>query len=468
MSNIKNYDAVVYPIFKEELTKEMGNFKAKVEEVFYTTTIEDDNIKFNIYTGLGSLEEFEEDTLRRAIGKAAKEAKRLGSSKVAISFKGINSIGIDKEIGAMMQGALLALYKYDKFKTSENNDKDIEFCLLNTKDDDIETVAISMEENTSLVDSVILARDLTNEPANYLYPKSLANRVEEIFKDSDVKVKIYSDKECKEMKMDAFLSVAKGSKNKPKLIVMRYMGDSSSDEIVGLIGKGVTYDSGGYSIKPTDSMVTMNGDMGGAATVIATMKAISENKIKKNVVAVVAACENLISGESYKPGDIINSMAGKTIEVLNTDAEGRLTLIDAVTYAIRKEKVTRVIDVATLTGAAIVALGEDATLVLSNDDQYYNELIESSKGTGEKFWRMPMFKEYERKLKGEYADLKNTGGRDAGSIVAGMFIREFVENKPWIHLDIAGTAYTKNPTKSYIAKGATGETVRTLYNLLKK
>ena len=267
--------------------------------------------------------------------------------------------------------------------------------------------------------------------------------------------------------MKAFLSVGMGSSRKPRLIVMRYMGDNENSEVLGLVGKGLTYDSGGYSLKPSNSMVGMNGDMGGAAVVIGAMSAIAKNKLKKNVVAVVAACENLVSGEAYKPGDIIGSMAGKTIEVLNTDAEGRLTLIDAITYIIEKEGATKVIDLATLTGAAIVALGNYTTALMTNDEDFYDDFMRAADVTDEIFWRMPTFKHYRKQILGEKADLKNVDPNGAGTIVAGMFLKEFVQDKPWIHLDIAGTSDTKAPISEYIVKGGTGTPVRTLYYLAK-
>ena len=306
-----------------------------------------------------------------------------------------------------------------------------------------------------------------NEPANIIYPETLAKEVESIGKESGFEVEVFGEEEIKSLGMEAFLTVGMGSDKKPKLIVMRYMGDKDSEEITGLVGKGLTYDTGGYSLKPNDSMKDMKSDMGGAAAVIGTISALAKNKVKQNVIAVVAACENAISGGSYKPGDIIGSMAGKTIEVLNTDAEGRLTLADAVTYIVRKEKVTKVIDVATLTGAALVALGETTTAVVSNDDEFYDKLVKASEKTGEHFWRLPGYDEYKKMIKSDVADLKNVGGRLAGTITAGLFVGEFVEDKPWLHLDIAGTAWTATPVSEYVVKGATGAPVRTLYYLVK-
>ncbi len=244
------------------------------------------------------------------------------------------------------------------------------------------------------------------------------------------------------------------------------MGGNPSDEIIGLVGKGLTYDTGGLSLKPSTSMDTMKSDMGGAATVIGAMAAIAKCGIKKNVIAVIAACENSIGGNAYRPGDIIGSMAGKTIEVLNTDAEGRLTLVDAVHYIINNEKVSNVIDVATLTGAALVALGTTTTAALSNNEELYNKIDIAAKLSDERLWRLPNFPEYGKLIESKIADLKNTGGRYAGTITAGMFIEKFVGDTPWIHLDIAGSSWADAPYDFYTL-GGTGQMVKTLFNFVK-
>lgn len=247
---------------------------------------------------------------------------------------------------------------------------------------------------------------------------------------------------------------------------MRWNGDKDSDRKIALVGKGVTYDSGGYSIKPGDSMVTMFNDMAGAAAVIGAMKAIGKSKLEKNVVALVAACENLISGEAYKPGDIIGSMAGKTIEIVSTDAEGRLTLADALYYAATVEKADKIIDVATLTGACVIALGNVNMGAITNNDDLMDEIKEASELAGEPVWQLPSNEEYKEQIKGTFSDLKNSGGRGAGTITAGLFLGEFVNNTPWVHLDIAGKAYSSNEN-GYLPKGATGIPVKTLYNFVK-
>lgn len=267
--------------------------------------------------------------------------------------------------------------------------------------------------------------------------------------------------------MHAFLSVARGSAKEPKFIVMSYEGNPQSKEKIALVGKGLTYDSGGYCLKTDSGMKTMHSDMAGSASVIGALKAIAKSKIKKNVVAIVAACENMISGDAYKTGDIIGSMSGKTIEVGNTDAEGRLTLADALWYASTVEKADKIVDVATLTGACVVALGHITTGAITNNESFMKDLKEASYISGENVWELPNFEEYKESYKADFADLSNMGKDGAGTITAGLFLSEFVNDTPWIHLDIAGTSYSSSE-RGYLPKGATGVPVKTLYYLVKE
>lgn len=325
---------------------------------------------------------------------------------------------------------------------------------------------INIIEGKELGKIINIVRDLINEPACVITPEKLAEEAEKLGKEFGFEVEIMDEKEAEKLGMKAFLAVGRASINRPKVIVMRYNGDSESEKRIGLVGKGLTYDTGGLSLKPTSSMLDMKTDMGGAATVIGTMCTLGKMKIRRNVTAVVAACENAIGSNAYRPGDIIGSMNGKTIEITNTDAEGRLTLADALTYIIRKENVDEVIDAATLTGAIMVALGDNVTGVFSNSDENYKKLEAAGKYWGEKYWQMPIFEEYRDIIKSDVADLKNSAGRLAGSITAAKFLEEFIEEKPWMHLDIAGTAFSEKNGK-YFKKGATGQVVRTLYSYIK-
>ena len=446
-----------------DILKSKKVFEGKSGQVFYKTT---SDLNYEIFVGLGKYEELERTDLVNAVIRGIKQAEKLKINELSINFIKANGLctgGVTKSIA---QGVKLASYKFDKYK-GNNEVYTPNVTIIGGPKEKFDKMRAKIEEASNVADGIILARDLVNEPANILYPETLAERAVEAGKESGFEVEVFDEKQIEALGMKAFLEVAKGSVHKPRLIVMRYMGNENSDERVGLVGKGLTFDTGGYSLKPSTSMDTMKSDMGGAAAVIGTMQALAKNKVEKNVVAVVAACENAISGGSYKPGDIIGSMAGKTIEVLNTDAEGRLTLVDAVTYIIEKEKVDKVVDVATLTGAVLVALGTEVTGVVSNNDEFYDELIVAARRSGEKFWRLPNDKCYKKLYKGDFADLKNTGGRYGGSITAGMFIGEFVQKKPWLHLDIAGTSWSDSGNDT-TPKGGTGAPVATLYELVVK
>lgn len=438
-------------------------FEGKSGQVFYKTT---EKLNYEIFVGLGKYEDLERTDLINAVAKGIKQAEKLNINNLSINFVKANGLCTGGVTKSIVQGVKLSSYKFDKYKGNKEA-YNPEVTIIGGPKEKFDKMREKIEEASNIVDGIIVARDLVNEPANILYPETLAERAVSIGSESGFEVEVFDEKQIEDLGMKAFLEVAKGSVHKPRLIVMRYNGDADSNEKVGLVGKGLTFDTGGYSLKPSSSMDTMKSDMGGAAAVIGTMQALAKNKAKKNVVAVVAACENAISGGSYKPGDIIGSMAGKTIEVLNTDAEGRLTLVDAVTYIIEKENVDKVVDVATLTGAVLVALGTDITGVLSNSDEFYEELLVAAKRSGEKFWRLPNDKCYKKLYKGDFADLKNTGGRYAGTITAGMFIEEFVQDKPWLHLDIAGTSWTDGGNDT-TPKGGTGAPVATLYELVVK
>lgn len=365
---------------------------------------------------------------------------------------------LGENLYAFIEGLNLGSYIFDKYINNKKTNE-IEEIVISGIDEDI-------EEAILVSDYQKFARDLVNEPSNVIYPETLAKQAKDECEKNGVEMDIYDEVEIENFQMEAFLSVARGSSNEPRLIVMRYMGNPQSDEILGLVGKGITYDTGGYSIKPTPSMLSMKSDMGGAASVIAAINAIAKLNLKSNVVGVCALCENSVSGSSYKPGDIIGSMKGTTIEVLNTDAEGRLTLADAVHFALSQEGATKIVDIATLTGAALVISSHVATPVVSNDDEFYKKLEKATQKTDEKMFRLPVYDEFRDFIKGKEADIKNTTSEGAGCITAGLFVGEFVDDKPWLHLDIAGTSMSKN-AKNYVSYGATGAPVRTLIELAK-
>ncbi len=474
-------EAVIYPFYEDENLentkdsiidilknfKERNRFKGSLGEVVYFTRDNNGSMQYGIFLGLGKKEEIDSEKLRIASSKALKKAEELKVTSLEMQMINAEGICLKRIVKSIAEGMILGDYKFDRYKT-DKKEKVLKEVFITGIEEELEKAQEALEEAEVLTEATILARELVNEPANVLYPEELAKRAERAGETYGFSVDIFKEDKIEKLGMKAFLEVAKGSSRSPRLIVMRYFGnEENKEDILGLVGKGLTYDSGGYSIKPTDGMVTMKSDMGGAAAVIGAISAIAKMKLKINVVGVVAACENMISGKAYKPGDIIGSMAGKTIEVLNTDAEGRLTLVDAVHYIIDKEKASKVIDLATLTGAVLIALGTDVTGVVTNNADFYEELEAASELSGEKVWQLPSFEEYKELIKSDIADLKNIGGRYAGSITAGLFIGEFVQDKPWIHMDIAGTAWSEKE-KNYISKGGTGAGVRTLYYLAKK
>ncbi|MBF0710601.1 MULTISPECIES: leucyl aminopeptidase [unclassified Gemella] len=414
------------------------------------------------FLGLGNADEFIADTYREAYFKLLKDL--IGKKEYEFTI----SIQDDVELlKAVVEGLYHATYEFDKYKTLKEDKEQIRVHIntqLSEKD-----FNMAVQEAKDVIDSIFFARDLVNERAEYLYPETLANIAKEKLSAVGVDVKVYDEKQAEEMGLVAFLSVGRGSSRKPRFIVMKYLNNPDAEEVLGLVGKGVTYDTGGYSLKPSDSMTSMNSDMAGAATVIAAMELVAKRKLKTNLVAVVAACENMVSSSSYKPGDVIYSLSGKTIEVDNTDAEGRITLADAIYYTTKELGVTKVIDIATLTGACLVALAEDYTGALSNKQDFFDDFKEAAKNAGERVWQMPMDNSYRERNKSRVADIKNTGGRFGGMITAGLFIEEFLADKniPWIHLDIAGTSYLSMPYK-YQPVNATGVHVKALYNLLNK
>ena len=469
---LQDVEAVVIPVFEdhtnldETLEQLVGSkaFQGKEEELFVLPMLKE-QMKYTLYVGLGKFEDFTTECFRKAIANAVKKAISLKVKTLGISICVSKKLCVGGNVKNITEAALLAAYTFDKYQTKAEEKEALTIYISGVPQEKNVRANQVLQESKNTAEGIILARDLTNEPSNAIYPETLADRVVDTFKDTGVEVEVLDDKQIEALGMKAFLAVGKSSAHKPRLIVMRHRGDKESNEVLGLVGKGLTYDTGGYSLKPTDSMKTMHSDMGGAAAVIGAMYAIGKNDVKHNITAVVAACENVIAPDSYKPGDIIGSMAGKTIEIGNTDAEGRLTLADAVTYTIQKEKVTKIIDVATLTGAVLVALGTEYTGVVTNNQDFYKELTTAAEKTGERFWQLPNCKEFAKLNKSTVADLKNIGGRNAGTITAGLFVGEFAQQLPWLHLDIAGTAWSE-VNEGYVSKGGTGVPVKTLYALV--
>jgi leucyl aminopeptidase len=409
--------------------------------------------KTYFFVGLGESEKLTKLALKKAVGKAIKYAKGSKVASVALLVESFN----ESDLRTIAETVVEADHSNDLYKSDR-------------KASTLEEVTIvsespAVEEGFTLGHASVIARDLVNEPANVLTPIELANRAKALSESHGLDYEVFDEEKIQSLDMKAYWEVAKASYNKPRFIIMKHMGNPDSKEILGLVGKGLTYDSGGYSIKSKEGMITMKSDMGGSAAVLGAMSAIAEQNLKINVIAVVAACENMISGGGYRPGDIIGSRGGKSIFIQSTDAEGRLTLIDAVDYIIKDLKATKVIDIATLTGACLVALGKTATGTVSNNDEFHAVLDGAVVDSGERVWRMPMFPEYKEILKHKEADLTNAT-RMAGMITAGMFIGEFVGETPWIHMDIAGPSWTQTGNE-FTAYGGTGVGVKNLYYIAK-
>ncbi|WP_317367906.1 leucyl aminopeptidase [uncultured Tyzzerella sp.] len=444
---------------KDKVIEEI--FEGKEGELVFIPSL-DKNKPHNLYFGLGNKEKLTNNLLRNNCAKLLKKISELKFKNILIEKIDFANLTEEVFFKAMVEGLLLTDYDFKKYKSDNKEEKEknvyIDGFSIPNKND-------ILNEVSNIARAINNARDMIVEPTNNLYPEELARRAMEIAKESGFKIEVLEEDKIKELGMEAFLTVSKGTNNRPRLIVMEYNNGGDKD-FIGLVGKGLTCDTGGYSIKSHEGLQYMKSDMSGAAYVIAIMSSLAKNKCKVNVKAVVATCENVVDGNSYKPGDVVKSMKGKTIEVLNTDAEGRLTLADALHYIIDKQKVSKVIDMATLTGLAGSTFGSLFTPIFSNNDEFYEKFMETAKETGEDFWRMPLDERYRSYIDSDVADMKNTGS--AGTITASMFLKEFVGDTPWIHLDIAATAIQWPVVYEYSSKGASGVTVRTIYELINK
>lgn len=421
-----------------------------------------DNV--TLYVGLGEASSFKLTKIKDIVAYSIKQVKKYKVKNIAVDLSlFLREYGTSCIVEVVL-GIKLGLYSFKGYSSiKEEKDYVVFFEGYSEKEEDMINKEICLALN--LAEGVILARDLVNTPANKLNPITMADNIRKLGEHAGFQVEVFDEKYIVEIGMDAFYTVGRSSGNPPRLIIARYLGDDESDNITALVGKGVTCDTGGYCLKPSNSMAGIKGDMAGSASVIGAIYALAKNKVRTNVVGVIPACENRISRESFIPGDVINSLSGKSIEILNTDAEGRLILADAVTYAIQKEKAKRVIDIATLTGAVVNALGFSTAGLLSNDKEFYQEFKKGYKKSGEQYWQFPIYDEYRDMIKSDIADVKNVGKSYCGTITAGLFIEKFVEDKPWIHLDIAGTAWVETPIYEYQAAGATGAGVTSMYYL---
>jgi leucyl aminopeptidase len=405
----------------------------------------------------GGAQKFSAYDLRRIAGAAVRTLKSRGIR--AFAFLTPTGIGAEEAVRAVVEGAYVGNFDPDYYRSDRKDQKIDEITILAAGDKAVLEKAAN--EAQIIGESQNFTRDLVNEPSNRMTPTILAERAKKMCDEVGLKCEVYGADKIKEMKMGAFWSVAQGSDEPPALIVMRYEpAGAPAKPVLGLVGKGITFDTGGISIKPADGMEKMKYDMAGGATMIGAMRALALLKPKIKVIGIVCATENMPSGKAQKPGDVQIAMSGKSIEIINTDAEGRLVLADGLHYA-RQLGCTHLVDAATLTGAVVVALGYSNAGVFANDDKMYKRFQDANAKAGEKMWRLPLDDEYKEQIRSSIADIMNTGGRWGGAITAAMFLKEFAEETPWIHLDIAGTAWMEEQ-KPWIAKGPSGIALRSL------
>jgi leucyl aminopeptidase len=441
---------------------ETGELTGKAGETAYLHNPGDFKARRLLLVGAGKQADLTNDVLRRMAGAATRV---LRSKKVRrFAFLRRSQLPLSEAVQAAVEGAFLGLFEPDKYHTSDKIEDHIEEMILATTEGDTNELRRAIERGRIIAEATNFAREVINEPSNLMTPRELARRAGEVAEKYGLTIDVLDEARMKELDMGALLGVAQGSAEPARLIVLSYSPNADARETVAIVGKGITFDTGGISIKPAEGMERMKYDMSGGATTIAAMRAIAQLKPAVNVLGIVPATENMPGGRAQRPGDVVRSMAGKTIEVINTDAEGRLILADALAYA-RKLGATRIVDLATLTGAVSVALGDVNIAVMGNDQAWVDEVIAAGKRTGEKIWQLPLDREYREQIKSVIADIKNVGGRKAGTITAAWFLREFVDETPWAHLDIAGTAWNDS-VKPHLAVGPTGVGVRTLVSLV--
>ncbi len=418
-----------------------------------------------LLVGVGAREDYGLAQVSQMAGTAARYLR--GKNVKTLAVVALSNADAEKSAAAAAEGAVMGLFELDKYHTIEKEERTIERLIVSAEGADEEALRRGAERGRIIGECVNFTRELSNEPGGYLTPSDMADRAREIANEFGLSVDVLDEARMEQEGMGALLSVSRGSEQPAKLIILKYTPRDAAQEdenLLAFVGKGITFDSGGISLKPGENMELMKYDMTGGATVLGAMRAIAQLKPAVPVLGLVPASENLPSGKATKPGDVVKAMSGKTIEIINTDAEGRLVLSDAICYA-KKLGAKRIIDMATLTGAVSIALGDVNTAILGTDQELINEVIEAGREVGEKFWQLPLDKEYTKQIKSDIADIKNVGGRKAGTITAAAFLKEFADGVSWAHLDIAGTAWG-DEAKPFRSKGPTGIAVRTLINIV--
>jgi leucyl aminopeptidase len=455
-----------------------GDFRGKRGDslLFHAPSIAP--IRRVLLLGLGDESALRADGLRRAAGSAVAVGQARRAVRVAFLVPTLRRLKPALQAQALAEGAILATYRFDRYKSKrEDAPAPIDsFTLVFERAADVRVAREAARQGVVLAEAQNLARDLSNEPANELPPVALAREAEKVARAAGLLCRVLDVPEMRKRGMGGILGVGLGSANPPRLIVLEYGATpkrrgtaarrAPARPTVCIVGKGITFDSGGISIKPAAGMHEMKHDMSGAATVVGLLQAAAKLKLPLHVVGVIAAAENMPSGTAYRPGDVLKTASGQTVEILNTDAEGRVVLSDALHFARTEYAPDAIVDLATLTGACVVALGKWCSGLFSNDDRLAGQLLQAGETTAERVWRMPLWDDHREAIRGEVGDIKNTGGRDGGAITAAAFLSCFVEKTPWAHLDIAGTAWADKPNP-YQPRGATGVGVRLLAEWLR-
>jgi leucyl aminopeptidase len=466
--DLKELDKLTGGLIAAVITAE--EFKGESGEVALLRFVAKGKVKASrlLLIGVGSKADYKPYVVGEVAGTATRFFRKRNVKSFALLPRG-NARTIETAQSAV-QAVITSQFELDKYKTKDKNDKAVTsfvVCVVGAKNGDLKT---GIARGQAVGESINFTRELANEPPNILTPSEMARRAQAMAKSVGLKCQVLDEATMVKMGMGSLMSVSLGSSQPAKMIVLRYTPTKNSakkNDMLALVGKGITFDTGGISLKPGENMDAMKYDMSGGATVIGAMRSIALLKPSVPVLGVIAAVENMPDGKASRPSDVVKAMTGKTIEILNTDAEGRLILADAVAYA-EKQGATRIVDMATLTGAVIVALGDVNTGIMGNDQGLIDEIIACGKETGEGFWQLPLGKDYSKQIRSDIADIKNIGPRGkAGTIMGAVFIQEFIDKAKWAHLDIAGTAWCDS-AKPHQAKGPTGVAIRTLLRLVEK
>ena len=463
---IKKLDELSGGLVSSALDSE--EFAGKEGEQCYFHLVGNNKLKARrlLLVGAGEAADYRSGQVSQMAGTAVRSLRSKNVKSIAVLPRA--SGDAEQTAATAVEGAFIALFDPDKYRTVDKEQKTIDRLVLVVEGAEEDALTRGVEKGRIIGEAINFTRDLSNEPGAYMTPTDMAERAREIANEFGLSIDVLDEARMEQEGMGSLLSVARGSDQPAKLIILKYTPagkpETESSGLLSFVGKGVTFDSGGISLKPGENMELMKYDMTGGATVLGAMRAIAQLKPPIPILGVAPCTENLPSGKATKPGDVVKAMTGKTIEIINTDAEGRLILADAIAYA-KKLGATRVIDMATLTGAVSIALGDVNAAVLGTDQELIDEIIEAGREVGEKFWQLPLDKEYSKQIKSDIADIKNVGGRKAGTITAAAFLKEFAEGLSWAHLDIAGTAWGDD-AKPYRSKGPTGIAVRTLLRIV--